>query len=80
VTVFFFTGSTPGRELNWRLGKISPETSFDHNRVARSKRTKFIALPFYRNPAVAAASKGLGGYPPSDMAGAWAFGLRWSIA
>ena len=62
MPVFFFTGSTPERELNWRLGKISPETSFDDNRVARSKRTKFIALPFYRNPAVAAASKGLGGY------------------
>lgn len=62
VPVFYFTGSTPGRELNWRLGKISPETCFDENRVARAKRTKFIAMPFYRNPAVAAASKGLGGY------------------
>jgi len=62
VPVLFLTGSTPGRELSWRLGKISPESCFDDNRVARAKRTKFIAQPFFRNPAVATASKGLGGY------------------
>ena len=68
VPIFYITGRTPDGQLSWRLGKISPESCFDDNRVARDKRNKFFAQPFFRNAAVAAASKGLGGF------------LRWTIS
>lgn len=62
VPILYLAGEVPGSNLSWRLGKISPESCFDANRAARSKRTKFIAQPFFRNTAVAAANKGLGGF------------------
>ena len=62
VPIFFLMGRTPDGALAWRLGKISPENSFDDNRGAHAKRTKFLSQPLYKDTAIAAPNKGLGGY------------------
>lgn len=62
VPIFFVTGSTPEGELTWRLGKIAPENSFDDNRAAHGKRTKFLSQPLYKDTAIGAPHKGLGGF------------------
>lgn len=68
MPILYISGRTPDGRFSWRLGKISPESCFDDNRAARAKRTKFMAQPFFRNSAVASASKGLGGF------------LRWTMS
>lgn len=54
-------GSSADGRWRWAVGKISPKGSFDDNRAARAKLTKFIAEPLVKNSAVAFAGKGLGG-------------------
>lgn len=61
VATFYFSGSTPSANVKWKFGKVGQDEFFDDNRVARSKRRKFLALPFTKNPGVPFAGKGLGG-------------------
>lgn len=64
----FLSGKQAGGAFRWRLGL---QASFDDNRGARNKRTKFIALPFTRNAAVPFPGKGLGavaGWVPGPRA------------
>lgn len=68
-STFYLIGQIPSANLRWKLGKVGQEEFFDDNRAARSKRRKFLALPFTRNPAVPFAGKGLGGalmWTPSE--------------
>lgn len=80
VALLHFAGTNSDGRLGWQLGKISPKNTFDDNRAARSKRTKFLAEPFVRNAAVAFAGKGLGGALRWDIAPRWQLGLSLSDA
>jgi hypothetical protein len=60
VALLHLQGTSADGRWRWALGKISPKGSFDDNRVARAKLTKFIAEPLVKNSAVAFAGKGLG--------------------
>lgn len=66
VPNLFLSGAARRGTVRWRLGKVGLEGSYDENRVARAKRTKFLSFPFTRNTSVAFPSKCLGG------------SLRWS--
>lgn len=61
VALLHLQGASADGRWRWALGKISPKGSFDDNRAARAKLTKFIAEPLVKNSAVAFAGKGLGG-------------------
>ena len=61
VPNLFLSGTAAAGSFHWKLGRLGLQSSFDANRVARSKRTKFLSLPFTRNAAVAFPGKGLGG-------------------
>lgn len=67
VAVLRVMGSSADGRWQWELGKISPKGSFDDNRAARAKLTKFIAEPLVKNSAVAFAGKGLGGVLKWDL-------------
>jgi len=80
VALLHLAGTSPDGRLGWQLGKISPKNTFDDNRAARSKRTKFLAEPFVRNAAVPFAGKGLGGAMRWEFASDWQLGLVLSDA
>jgi carbohydrate-selective porin OprB len=67
IAVLQAQGDAAHGRIHWQLGKISPKGSFDDNRAARSKLTKFIAEPLVRNSAVAFGGKGLGGVAKWDV-------------
>ncbi len=60
VPNLFLSGRAAGGAVRWKAGRLGLQSSFDDNRVARAKRTKFLSLPFTRNAAVAFPGKGLG--------------------
>lgn len=71
VPNFFLSGKQASGAFRWRLGRLGLQAAFDDNRVARNKRTKFLALPFTRNAAVPFPGKGLGavaGWAPNPRA------------
>jgi len=80
VPVLHFAGTSADGRLGWQVGKISPKNTFDDNRAARSKRTKFLAEPFVRNAAVPFAGKGLGGALRWEFSRGWQVGLSLSDA
>ncbi|MCX6934140.1 MAG: hypothetical protein NTZ29_15895 [Verrucomicrobia bacterium] len=44
VPNLFLSGKRADGTFRWRLGRLGLQASFDDNRVARNKRTKFLAL------------------------------------
>ena len=56
VPNLFLSGRAAGGTVHWKAGRLGLQSSFDDNRVARAKRTKFLSLPFTRNAAVASLS------------------------
>lgn len=67
VALLEIMGSSADGRWHWELGKISPKGSFDDNRAARAKLTKFISEPLVKNSAVAFAKKGFGGVLKWDL-------------